>query len=212
MEEQQKNLFIVMALLLVIFMVSPFIQEFFFGKPPAHQQTTQTAPTGTTSPQGTPTGAPAAAPGSTPAVPGAATPAPAAAAPKSRAEVLGETPRIRIDTPKLRGSIALVGGRLDDLELAAYHETTDPGSPEIVLLSPLSAKDGYSIDVGWFAAGESARTPGHDTHWTVADDLALTPKHSVELSWNNGQGLTFTRRIAVDENYLFTVTQKVENH
>jgi YidC/Oxa1 family membrane protein insertase len=207
MEEQQKNLFIAMALILVIFMVTPFVQQFLFGKPPTPvQQQTQTAPTGATSPQSTP----AVAPGATPAVPGAATSG--AATQKPRAEVLGESPRIRIDTPKLSGSIALVGGRLDDLELAAYRETTDPGSPKIVLLSPLNTKDGYSIDVGWFAAGESARTPGHDTRWTVGDDLALTPKHPVELSWDNGQGLTFTRRITVDEDYLFTVTQKVENH
>ena len=218
MEEQQKNLFIVMALLLVIFMVSPFIQEFFFGKPPAHQQTTQTAPTGTatptgtTSPQATPTGAPAAAPGSTPAVPGAAAPAPAAAALKSRAEVLGETPRIRIDTPKLHGSIALVGGRLDDLELAAYHETIDPTSPDIVLLSPRGATDPYFIDVGWSSGDKSIPVPNDETRWTAKTEGALTPSHPVELTWDNGKGLTFTRRVAVDDNYLFTVTQSVTNN
>jgi YidC/Oxa1 family membrane protein insertase len=144
-------------------------------------------------------------------VPGTATSAPAAA-PKSRAEVLAEGARIRIDTPKLHGSIALVGGRLDDLTLATYHDTPDTASPEIVLLSPLSAKDGYSIDFGWFAADKSVQVPTHETRWIAASEGALTPTHPVELSWDNGQGLTFTRRIAVDENYLFTVSQSVTNH
>ena len=214
MEEQQKNLFIVMAILLVIFMVSPFIQQFFFGKPPAHQQAQtqpQATPTGPAPSQGTPTGAPAGAPGSTPAVPGAATSAPAAAAPKSRAEILGETPRIRIETPKLHGSIALVGGRLDDLELATYRETIDPKSPEIVLLSPQGTSDPYFIDVGWSSSDKSMPVPGDETRWTAKGEGVLTPTHPVELSWDNGKGLIFTRRIAVDANYLFTVTQNVTN-
>ena len=209
MEEQQKNLFIAMALILVIFMVTPLVQQFFFGKPPAPvQQQTQTAPTGTTLPQG----APAAAPGATPAVPGTATSAPPATARKSRAEVLGETPRIRIETPKLHGSIALVGGHLDDLELAAYRETIDPASPEIVLLSPPGTTDPYFIDVGWSSGDKSMPVPNDETRWTAASEGALTPTHAVDLTWNNGKGLTFKRRIAVDDNYLFTVSQSVANN
>jgi YidC/Oxa1 family membrane protein insertase len=210
MEEQQKNFFIMAALILVIFMVTPLIQKYFFGQPPASvQQTqTQTAPTGTTPPQG----APAAAPGAAPTVPSAAASAPAAVTPKSRAEVLGETPRIRIDTPKLHGSVALVGGHLDDLALATYHETIDPKSPEIVLLSPLGTTDPYFIDVGWSSGDKSMPVPDEETRWTPSGDGALTPTHPVELTWDNGKGLTFTRRIAVDENYLFTVTQGVTNN
>jgi len=210
MEEQQKNLFIAMTLILLIFIVSPLIQQFFFGKPPAPvQQQTQTAPaSGGSAPQG----APAAVSGAAPAVPGAATSTTAIAAPKSRAEVLGETPRIRIDTPKLHGSIALVGGHLDDLELANYHETIDPKSPEIVLLSPRGAPDPYFIDVGWSSGDKSMPVPTDETRWTATNEGALTPAHPVELTWDNGKGLTFTRRIAVDDNYLFTVTQSVANH
>jgi YidC/Oxa1 family membrane protein insertase len=210
MEDQQKNLFIAIALTVLIMIgyqlfVLPLFEK---PKPPAPIQT-QTQTTPSTAPP--PATSPTAAPGSAPGIPGAA-PGTPAAAPKSRAEVLAESPRIRIDTPKLHGSINLVGGHLDDLTLATYHETPDPKSPEIVLLSPLSAKDGYSIDFGWFAAGPSVQVPTHDTHWIATSEGALTPSHPVELNWDNGQGLTFTRRIAVDENYLFTVTQSVTNH
>jgi YidC/Oxa1 family membrane protein insertase len=199
-------------LILVIFMVTPVIQQFIFGKPPAPQQQTQTTPTGQTAQPGQtpPQGAPTAAPGATPSVPGTTASTPAAT-PKSRAEVLGETPRIRIDTPKLHGSIALIGGHIDDLKLASYHETIDPNSPEIVLLSPLGTPDPYFIDVGW-SANDPSTVPNIETRWTTTSEGALTPTHPVELTWDNGKGLTFTRRIAVDDNYLFTVTQSVQNH
>jgi len=211
MEDQQKNLFIAIALTVLIMIgyqlfVVPLFEK---PKPPAPVQTqtqTQTAP-GSTPPASSPT----AAPGQVPAVPGAA-PATPAAAPKSRAEVLAASPRIRIDTPKLHGSISLIGGHLDDLGLAAYRETIDPKSPEIVLLSPLGTQDPYFIDVGWSAADKSMPVPGEETRWTARSEGALTPTHPVELTWDNGKGLTFTRRIAVDENYLFTVTQSVVNH
>jgi len=44
-----------------------------------------------------------------------------------------------------------------------------------------------------------------------ADRDVLAPNEPVTLSWNNGQGLVFYRRFALDENYMFTVTQRVEN-
>ena len=212
MEDQQKNLFIAIALTVLIMIgyqlfVVPLFEK---PKPPTPVQTqtqTQTAPSTAPPPAASPTAAPGAAPG----VPGAA-PGTPAAAPKSRAEVLAESPRIRIDTPKLHGSISLVGGHLDDLQLATYRETVDPKSPEIVLLSPAHTQDPYFIDVGWSSSDKSMPVPGDETRWTPASQGALTPTHPVELTWDNGKGLTFTRRIAVDDNYLFTVTQSVANH
>jgi YidC/Oxa1 family membrane protein insertase len=213
MEDQQKNLFIAIALTVLIMIGYQLFVMPLFEKPkppvPIQAQTqTQTQTTPSTAP---PPASPAAAPGAAPGVPGA-TPGTPAAAPKSRAEVLAESPRIRIDTPKLHGSISLVGGHLDDLDLAAYHETIDPKSPEIVLLSPVGTQDPYFIDVGWSASDKSMPVPGEDTRWTPTSEGPLTPTHPVELTWDNGKGLTFTRRIAVDDNYLFTVTQTVANH
>ncbi|MGH7123542.1 MAG: membrane protein insertase YidC, partial [Stellaceae bacterium] len=211
MEEQQKNLFIFMAIMVAILFVTPLIQQYFFPKPPAPVQQTQTTP-----PNGAPpTSAPAAAPGAPANVQSAAPAAATAAAPagKPRAEVLAASKdtRIEIDTPKLHGSISLIGGDLDDLTLATYRETTDPKSPEIVLLSPQGTAEPYFIDIGWSASDRSL-VPGLETRWTAKAEGALTPTHPIELSWDNGKGLTFTRRISVDENYLFSITQSVTNH
>jgi YidC/Oxa1 family membrane protein insertase len=174
-------------------------------KPPAQPQTTITAQ----QPPPSSSTAPAAAPSAPAAAPAASLPAP-----KPRAEVLGagKDSRIGIDTPKLHGSISLIGGRLDDLTLATYRETIDPKSPEIVLLSPPGTADAYFIDVGWSTGDKSTPVPSDETRWTATSGGALTPTHPVDLTWDNGKGLTFTRRIAVDENYLFTITEGVTNH
>jgi len=129
---------------------------------------------------------------------------------ENRTKALAESPRIGISTPRLHGSISLVGGRLDDLTLAKYHETLNPESPEIVLFSPAGAPDAYFTEVGWVATEGKADVPGPDTLWT-ADRETLTPQSPVTLSWDNGAGLTFKRTFAVDDNYMFTMTQHVEN-
>ncbi|NBB82816.1 MAG: membrane protein insertase YidC [Alphaproteobacteria bacterium] len=131
------------------------------------------------------------------------------AEPVSRDAALAEAPRVRIDTPRLHGSLSLVGARVDDLTLADYHETPDPSSPEIVLLSPRGAPSPYYADFGWVAQSGIA-VPGPTTEWST-DAEVLEPGAPVLLTWENGQGLTFEREIAVDDEYMFTVTDRVVN-
>lgn len=76
---------------------------------------------------------------------------------KTREAALAESPRIAIDTPSIAGSIALVGGRIDDVSLKNYHETVDPKSPIIVLLSPENGPDPYYAETGFLAAGDADR-------------------------------------------------------
>ncbi|MEQ8965983.1 MAG: membrane protein insertase YidC [Azospirillaceae bacterium] len=128
---------------------------------------------------------------------------------RSRDAVLEEAPRIRIDTPRLHGSFSLVGAQLDDLTLADYRETVDPDSPEIVLLSPRGAPNPYFADFGWLAA-EGVPVPGPDTRWR-SDAEVLSPDNPATLTWDNGQGLVFERTVAVDRDYLFTITDRVIN-
>ncbi|MBM3557774.1 MAG: membrane protein insertase YidC, partial [Alphaproteobacteria bacterium] len=116
-----------------------------------------------------------------------------------------------IDTPKLRGSINLKGGRVDDLVLKGYREEVKPNSPEIVLLAPAGSPHPYYAEFGWVAAaGTEARLPGADAEWRADGDL-LTVDKPVTLSWDNGQGLVFKRVFAVDKDYMFTVTNRIEN-
>jgi YidC/Oxa1 family membrane protein insertase len=124
-------------------------------------------------------------------------------------QALALNPRIMINTPKIHGSINLVGARLDDLTLATYHETTDPKSPEITLLSPTQTKSAYFVDFGWKG---SVKVPDTTTLWRAKDsNQQLTPNQPITLYWDNGEGLKFEKIVSVDENYLFTVTDRVTN-
>ena len=160
------------------------------------------------------TPAPNAAQSATPEVPG--TPkagAPAQTQAASREAVIASSPRIAIETPRLGGSIDLKGGRIDDLTLTQYREETDPKSPPIVLFSPSGTPDAFYAEFGWVpAAGVNVAMPGPETVWKQQGSGALGVGRPVTLTYDNGQGLVFTRTIAVDEHYLFTVKDEVANN
>ncbi|MBF0251964.1 MAG: membrane protein insertase YidC, partial [Alphaproteobacteria bacterium] len=147
--------------------------------------------------------------GAVPGAPGAG--APEAPAPVLRLveDVVAEGGRVSITSPNLTGSVSLTGGRIDDLILNAYNETLENGSPKIRLLSPRGTKDPYFAQFGW--VGANVPLPDHDTPWT-ADKTVLSPGNPVTLTWDNGQGLVFKRVIDLDKDFLFTITQRVENH
>ena len=130
------------------------------------------------------------------------------AAVRDRRVVLAETPRVRIATPELAGSINLRGARIDDLVLTQYKETIAKNAPPIRLLSPSGGPSAYFASFGWSGDGVSA--PGPDTMFT-ADARELTPARPVTLAWTSPQGLRFALRIAVDDKFLFTVRQSVGN-
>ncbi|MDB5591417.1 membrane protein insertase YidC [Enterovirga sp.] len=136
-------------------------------------------------------------------VPGTASNVPAV---ETREAALARTPRIRLETPALSGSISLKGGRVDDVALKGYHETVDPKSPRIVLLSPSGSPTPYYAEFGWVGPG----APTLDTVWTADSDV-LTPERPVTLTADNGAGLLFRRRLEVDDKFMFTVQDTVEN-
>jgi YidC/Oxa1 family membrane protein insertase len=132
----------------------------------------------------------------------------------SRAAAIAATPRIPINTDSLSGSIALVGGRIDDLLLRKYRETVDKNSPNITLLSPAGVPHAFFAEQGWVpASGSSIAVPDKDTVWQLegGPNATLTAATPVTISWDNGAGFIFRRTFAVDQNYLFTVTQSIEN-
>jgi YidC/Oxa1 family membrane protein insertase len=121
--------------------------------------------------------------------------------------------RVVIDTPMVDGSLLLKGARLDDLRLKNYHDTVNPKSPEIILLAPKSTSYPYSATFGWVGApsSNSQVMPGDNSEWSQTSGGTLSPGHPVTLSWDNGQGLVFTRVIAIDDKYMFTVADSVAN-
>ena len=125
---------------------------------------------------------------------------------RDRGAVLRETPRVAIVTPRLGGSINLKGARIDDLVLKGYKETIQPGSPDVRLLAPSGALGAYFAGFGW--SGTDA--PPADALWTTNNER-LTPATPVTLAYTTPQGTKFEIQLAIDADYLFTVTQRVTN-
>src|ERR1700731_1819425 len=156
----------------------------------------------------------------TPQAGGAPAPAnaPAANQPGSAAPVvdrqtaIASEPRVKIDTPRLIGSISLKGARIDDLSLVQFRGTVDPASPAIVLYSPSGTEAPYYAEFGWVpASGSTAKIPDQNTVWQQEGLGSLTPSHPVTLRYDNGEGLTFRRTISIDDRYLFTIKDDVSN-
>ena len=125
-------------------------------------------------------------------------------------DVIGEAEaaRIAIETPRLEGSVNLRGARIDDLVLLDYREEIEEDSPPIRLLSPDDTGQAYFAHFGW--AGEGVEMPTGDTVWQ-ADGERLAPDSPVTLSWRNGTGQLFEIELQVDEDFLFTIGQRVSN-
>jgi YidC/Oxa1 family membrane protein insertase len=159
----------------------------------------------------------AANPGlATPTTPGEAAAAPAPTGTQTfatRDAAIAASQRVTIDTEDLEGSINLTGALLDDLRLKSYRETVDANSPIITLLTPGGLPNAYYAEEGWLpVSGNAIAVPNAQTVWALEGaNSTLTAATPVMLVWDNGAGLTFRRTISVDEHYLFTVSQSIEN-
>ncbi|MEP1205792.1 MAG: membrane protein insertase YidC [Rhizobiaceae bacterium] len=119
--------------------------------------------------------------------------------------------RVEFRSEKLDGSINLKGGRIDDLNLALYRQTVDPTSPEIRLLMPVNDENAYFAEFGFSPNAEAGDLPGPGTVWTLAEGRELTPSSPIVLRYVNDKGLEFNRKIELDADYMFTVTDTVTN-
>ena len=124
-----------------------------------------------------------------------------------------EAPRLAIKTAKLSGTISLKGGRIDDLSLLGYKVELKEDAENVTLLRPVGQEGAYYAAYGWAALSgvEPTQVPSPETLWTVRGNETLTASSPITLVWNNGNGLTFSRVISVDDDYLFTIEQGVKN-
>ncbi len=205
---EQRNLFLAIALAVIILLGSQLVMEELYPPPPPSVggETVAGDATGAADGQaGTATGGVPAAPGT-----GAVTTPGGQAGPQvlPRKAQLAESPRLPIKTDRLSGSIALKGARLDDLMLLDYKVTIKEDSPNVVLFSPSGTQLGYYAQFGWVPADNSVKVPDEKSVWSASADV-LTQNKPVTLSWDNEEGLVFERVVAVDDNYMFTVTDRV---
>jgi YidC/Oxa1 family membrane protein insertase len=196
---EQKRLLIAIAVSLAILLGFEFlVQPHLPHAPPPPPVTANN----TTTPNNATAGAPADA--------GTGISAPATGA------LFAAAPTVAVKAPSLDGRISLRGALLDNLVLTDYHETIDPKSPLVKLLEPTSSAQPYYVQYGWTAApgatigGVPVRVPDSNTLWT-ASETTLDPDHPLALIWDNGQGLTFSIKLTVDDHYMFAVDQEVAN-
>jgi len=206
--QDQKNTIIAIVLSAIVLIA----WQYFFATPQANKQrqiAEQQRLEQSQQPPAAPAGGPTAQPSNIPLAPGQAG---TAGAPLPREKVITEPPRIGIDTPSVKGSIALKGARLDDLSLVKYRETVDPNSPAIVLLAPSGTAEPFYAEFGWVAGpGASFKVPNAETEWRQEGSGALQIGRPITLVWDNGEGLEFRRTISVDDKYLFTLKDSVRN-
>jgi YidC/Oxa1 family membrane protein insertase len=146
-------------------------------------------------------------------LPGISVPIPgsssATTAEKALKRALTETPRIRIESERVTGSISLIGAKLDDLTLKNYRETIQPESDNISLLLPFGSNKPYYADFGWVSG--STQVPNSETVWK-SNNQTLTTSTPIELTWQNSSGIKFIQEISLDKNFMFTIEQRVENN
>lgn len=130
---------------------------------------------------------------------------------KDRAQALGAVARVPIQTPTLKGSLSLQGARIDDLYLTNYKETLDRNSPPVELFRPQGMEHAYFAQFGWSGPNVAGGVPGPNTVWRLTQGETLTPATPIELTWDNGAGLRFTRLVSIDDQYMFTVKDTVAN-
>ena len=139
--------------------------------------------------------------------------APAATAPAETPDPAADAPRVPIATPELAGSISLLGGRIDDLALIHYRETVEDDADIVRLMRPVGEQGAYFATFGWTATEgmDAAAVPGPDTLWSLESGETLTPESPVTLAWDNGAGQIFRTEISVDDRFMFSFEQSIEN-
>ena len=128
----------------------------------------------------------------------------------TREDALGKDNRVFFENAFVKGSISLLGGAIDDLELKAYNKTLN-SKEKIQLLNPASTKDGYTFNTGW-ATRSNIETPNSNTVWKIDGTNKLTPGSAVKIYFENNSGIRFERLISIDEKYLFSVKQTLINN
>jgi YidC/Oxa1 family membrane protein insertase len=128
----------------------------------------------------------------------------------SRADALKENDRIQFENGSVVGSISLKGAAIDDLTFKEYNVELNKNE-KITLLSPRNVEDGYLIESGFVSTNKNIDIPDASTVWEVSGNNKLTNNNPVKLTWSNAQGITFEKHISLDDQFLFTVKEKIIN-
>ena len=129
----------------------------------------------------------------------------------SRKEAIEENERIKFENENIKGSISLLGGTIDDLTFKKYTKTLN-GNDQIILLNPKKINDGYFVETGWVTNNKNIDLPDSNTLWNIEGNNKLSPNNPIKLVWSNKQGIKFQKNIKIDNQFLFTINQKIINN
>ena len=129
----------------------------------------------------------------------------------SREEALEEGKRILFENDNIKGSISLIGSKIDDLEFKKFKETLN-GEVNVTLLNPNKVKNGYYVETGWATTNKNIDVPNSKSIWKIEGNNKLLPNSPIKLIWLNNQNIKFEKEISIDNQYLFTVKQKIKNN
>ena len=128
----------------------------------------------------------------------------------SRKEALTENKRVLFENNSVVGSISLKGATIDDLTFKEYNVELN-SNEKVILLNPRNTEDGYLIESGFVTTNKNIDVPDSNTVWKVEGNKKLTNKNPIKLTWSNAQGITFEKHISLDDQFLFTIKQKIIN-
>jgi len=129
----------------------------------------------------------------------------------TRSEAVTSELRVKLENSQITGSISLNGGLIDDVTLKNYKESLDKNSKQVVILNPKKMGTGYYLESGW-ASANNIEVPDNNSVWKLTRNRTLTPRSPIELEWENKSGLIFQKKIELDDQYLFTVTESIKNN
>ncbi|KIE06119.1 Membrane protein insertase YidC [Candidatus Jidaibacter acanthamoeba] len=118
--------------------------------------------------------------------------------------------RVLINNQAVKGSINLVGARIDDLTLLQYKVHPDANDANVVLFSPSKTREVYFAEFGWISNEENLELPNKETLWK-ANKASLKQNDNISLSWTNSQNIEFIITISLDENFMFDIKQEIKN-
>ena len=128
----------------------------------------------------------------------------------TRKEALTENERVPFENNSVVGSISLKGAAIDDLTFKEYNVELN-SNEKVILLNPRNVEDGYFIESGFVTTNKNIDIPNSNTVWEVEGNKKLTNNSPIKLTWTNSQGITFEKHISLDDQFLFTVKQKIIN-
>ena len=128
-----------------------------------------------------------------------------------RNDTIDSVDRVKIENSNIKGSISLQGAIIDDVIFKNYKVSLD-SDDKVIFLNPKSSSEGYYIETGWASnSNENLKLPLDNTIWKVKGNKALTPKNPIVLEWDNNEGLIFTKKIELDDRFLFKISQAIKN-